>query len=315
MKSCLVTTLRDADAVAETFVAYHHSLGFTHIYLFFDESDSLMADALADLPYVTCFKRGELLEKQWKQNKLYEDYRLHINREVMARQILNVEVAIRLAQQANYDWILHIDIDELFVCEEDLTSHFQRLTNEGNSVVHYLNHEAVPEQTNIMNYFEEVTLFKLNPHLLTRNQISICEATIGQFKNFFRFYRNGKSAGYLHQQLLPHGVHEFLPDKLTKTEYKGHILHYPCCGFSQFWKKYKMLGDFSNYWFDQYPISHSFPTHTTARDVVKTNDQELALRFYKLMFTDQAKTSIIDKLIDNSIYFRFHPLKQRVGKL
>ena len=111
-----------------------------------------------------------------------------------ARQALNAEYAHYLADKGFYtrhsldqikytlsflyfvdhmDWLLHIDIDELFYFPESTTlqSVFNELDRKGVMAMTFINHEGVPEgesshclrnQNNISytDYFETTTLFR-----------------------------------------------------------------------------------------------------------------------------------------------------------
>jgi hypothetical protein len=83
--------------------------------------------------------------------------------EVQARQSLNAELAMHLAEQQGLTWLLHIDSDELFYTPEpSVVQHFDWLDSQGILQLTYSNNEGVPEvqQCADSDYFEHVTLFK-----------------------------------------------------------------------------------------------------------------------------------------------------------
>jgi hypothetical protein len=106
--------------------------------------------------------------------------------QIMPRQCLNAEVAsVRAVTHPDalggpMDWLLHIDIDELFMlpgagadgggggASTMVPEHFASVPpSEG--FVAYVNHEAVPEHSgDIGNYFLETSLFKRNPNVFAR---------------------------------------------------------------------------------------------------------------------------------------------------
>ena len=60
------------------------------------------------------------------------------------------------------------------------------------------------------------------------------------------------------------------------------ILHYPCCGFEHFWRKYVTLGKFADQWWGKYDIEAMIgPFHLQARDVVERGDRDAARAFYR----------------------------------
>lgn len=84
------------------------------------------------------------------------------------------------------------------------------------------------------------------------------------------------------------------------------ILHYPCCGFEHFWRKYKTLGNFTDKWFNEVDIARSGNTfHLEARDVVLGNDRAAALDFYKrrVVISDEER---IGQLLDNGLCCLVH---------
>jgi hypothetical protein len=242
---------------------------------------------------------------------------------VMARQTLNAEVALALALERGFDWLLHIDADELFYSPGVAPAeHFARMTEAGVSRVKYLNHEAVPERASVRDYFREVTLFKINPQCLDGGSLGEAQrrllAGVPQMpEKFFHFYQQGKSAVRLREGIMAAGPHEFLlpeeaegrpllqtepiapagdesvsyrlsVDPSTGDSFKTAVcraplvLHYPCCGFDNFWKKYATLGRFGDKWFGQQDITaKQGPFHTDSRDVVTGGDRRAAEEFYR----------------------------------
>jgi len=147
--------------------------------------------------------------------------RRFIEREVMARQVLNAAAAVPLATESGIDWLVHLDSDELFCVEGgSAPAHFQRLADQGIRRALYLNHEAAPEQEDIEDFFRTVTLFKLNPLAHSATSGAAGGTSVGeaerlalarQRRALFHFYANGKSAATVDPWLRPLGVHEFAP--------------------------------------------------------------------------------------------------------
>src|SRR4030095_16612518 len=148
--AAIVTTLRNADSVIDSFINYHKLIGFDHIFLFFDDPEDPSMQKAAKYPDVTTIRNDDSLRRVWEQSRLYaEDMSLRrfISTEVMARQELNVEIAIRLSLERNIDWLLHIDIDELFYSKgQTVKEHFKSLSARRVQHISYVNYEAIPQR-------------------------------------------------------------------------------------------------------------------------------------------------------------------------
>ena len=88
-----------------------------------------MADVARSYTNVTVRTKNDVIRKEWETTVSYKkniNFAGFLEKEVMARQILNVELAIRQCLIMNIDWIIHIDCDELFVVNRGtLDDHFQ----------------------------------------------------------------------------------------------------------------------------------------------------------------------------------------------
>ena len=217
MSVAIVTTLRGAGTVLESFVRHHLALGFGLLYLFFDDPldrGLAWAKAASD-SRVVALERGPELEDAWRRCAQYSYYAPHLEHEVMARQCLNAEVAVQQAQADGIAWLLHIDADELFHAPgQDARSHFAFLSSAGVERAVYPNLEALPESEDIDDYFREVTLFKTNRNLLPGGRLNPAQerlvSEITQWPSSgFNFYSNGKSAALVRPGLVPDGVHRF----------------------------------------------------------------------------------------------------------
>lgn len=327
-RAAIVTTLRDAESVLDTYIEYHHSIGFEHFFLFFDDPDDPALRRLSDVPHITAIANDESLKQRWKWTTLYEtDYIRKSLDEHLARQLLNTELALTWAKEKGMQWLLHIDVDELFYSpDHTVQQHFQSLHAQGIRLVKYVNYEGIPESVTIDNYFKEVTLFKKNPwnppdKRLSEEEKEVIKA-IPQVPDgwFFNFYGNGKSAVYLCDGLLPNGPHEFLlPEDRARGRSDAYnsddfvILHYPCCGFQAFWTKYATLGKFPDKFLGTIDIASTIGTfHLEARDVVSAG-QEQALKFYeaRLMINNESHKQ---KLIDSQLACRIVEPSETLAK-
>jgi len=290
-KGCaaIVTTLRGAGAVLDSFIDYHLAIGFAHLFLFFDDPGDPDLSRAAANPAVTAIAHDESLRRAWTRLPQYEEQAAFLEREVMARQILNVQLAMEMARRQGLGWLLNIDADELFYSPgQSAGEYFAALADAPHETVTFPNFEALPEVEDIADFFREVDLFRAPPpagrppapaalQLLT----AVPQLTPG----LFHYYACGKSAVRLSApDMRPLGVHNFeRPGGAAgAVDRERFILHYPCCGFEAFWTKYATLGRFSDKWFGKYDIAAEIGTfHLEARDVVTGGGRDAALAFYR----------------------------------
>jgi hypothetical protein len=287
----IATTLRDAGAALNSFVSYHLHSGFAHLFLFFDDPADPDMDRFAGHPAVTIVAHDGRLRQSWTSLQEYETYAEFIDREVMARQVLNAALAMDMARRKGFDWLLHIDADELFFpAKQSVAEHFAMARSQSLDSVIYRNFEAVPQTDEIADPFREVDLFKLplelSPDPNTGSGRMLLENTPQIPPKRFHFYRNGKSATRLDvPELRPNGVHKFINWNGTTNEGTApdtFILHYACCGFEAFWRKYATLGAFSDQWLGSFDIRSTIGAlHLDARDVVAAGDRDVARAFYR----------------------------------
>ncbi len=280
-RSAIATTLRDAEDVLASFIDYHLAIGFDHLFLFFDATDAQIPQYVQDNPRITVFQRNITLSYAWEATTLFLTPALarSVESEVMTRQLLNAEIALRHAHQLGIDWLLHIDIDELFYTTQDVSSHFRKLETQGIDMVLYHNLEAIPELSDIDNYFKEVSLFKVNP-VAAREQLDVrqfAELTnaIPQIPpQLFHFYSNGKSAVKVREETLPKGVHKFsIPpgSQAIVEQEEPVILHYPVCGAKHFERKYLSRDMSREKWFNKPgQMLSNMPAYKEGHAVVQT---------------------------------------------
>jgi hypothetical protein len=316
-RAAIVTTLRNAGTVLDSFIDYHLNIGFGRLYLFFDDAKDADLPRLAAHPAITATAHDASLRNRWRDLPQYREQSAFLDRGVMARQVLNTELAMEMARADGFDWLLHIDADELFYSPfETAAAHFASLENQLFETVQYMNYEAVPERDEIGDFFREVDLFKVPPHLnkrrVTPDLVQAVQRMPQLHPNFFNFYASGKSAVRLSAAgMRPTGVHHFMgPEKRWEAGHSNRhfILHYACCGFENFWTKYMTLGRFADQWWEKYDITKLVGRfHLEARDIVATGEREAARAFYRNRVSIQDDQRI-NELLALGILARFpHP--------
>lgn len=302
--AAIVTTFRLSYhfAPVESFIVYHLSIGFDHLFLFYDDCDERTCNFLNNLQMkygddsVTIFIRDKTLVDLQKIKCSRFDELFELSKtEVPARQTLNAQYAYVQAEYIGLKWLLHIDIDEIFYIDDSITllEHFEYLDSIGVQTMTYLNHEGVPESFESQNYFLTTTLFRRHPFSLDLSASN--DKALSFWKNrtfhkqYFLIYDNGKSAVRLGVGAVPRDVHRWqLPSSSCDENYDRRertaiadprslqvsnvlpmstpcVLHYVTCGFGWLQDKYKILGSFPAHWLGgRLPIAPSF--HLDARD-------------------------------------------------
>jgi hypothetical protein len=294
-RAAIVTTLRDASATIDSFIAYHRAVGFERLFLVFDDPADLDLEREVKLPGVTAIPHDAALRDGWRTLSSYAEQAAFVDREVMSRQILNAELAIGLARDAGMDWLLHIDADELFHAPagQPLGEHLDDLARRGFEMVCYPNHEAIPEPGAGADFFRDVTLFRRSAR----------RVAAGRDPLPFHFYTNGKSAVRLAiPGIRARGVHGFTADDglAVTTAFEHAILHYACCGFDAFWQKYARLGAFGDAWWGTTDIAAAIGTfHLECRDACGRG-RAAARAFYaeRIELADRARA---DQLVTDGV--------------
>ena len=242
----IATTLRDAGGMLDFFVAYHLHIGFAHLFLFFDDPSDPGLERFANHPKVTAIPHDSRLRRLWTGLPEYRTGGEFVDSEVMARQVFNAALAMDWARQKQCDWLLHIDVDELFFTpRQSAAEHFSEIHASAADTIRYQNFESVPEKADIADAFREVNLFKVPPELETGPVADDCRVLLENTPQIpakrFHFYRNGKSAVRLSApDLRPSGVHKFVNPNGEARAVRARgafILHYACSGFDAFWQE------------------------------------------------------------------------------
>lgn len=165
---------------------------------------------------------------------------------LMDRINTNTQFVVNFATNHGIDWVMALDQDEILFDGGDSSW----LATENVGHVTFMNHEAVPVDYEIDNFYAECTLFRVNG------------------RNEFMAYGNGKSAVRAAPGVRA-GAHEFSghPGERRIVETPA-ILHYPNPTFESWVAKFKNFTNFSDHWRDNPddPILLSFMLRS--RDLV-----------------------------------------------
>lgn len=286
-----VTVADGADSIGK-FIGYHLRIGFSVIYLFVDDNDEATIEVASRYRQVTIFCRDRELENRWSQFQVKKEEYSWPDREVMIRQELNFHVAFNQAKKDGVDWLLHIDLDELFYPNGmDLQAHFKDLQINNYRSITYLNLESIVTSTEAESIYESSKYFKINyfrnKHwFYNEPQLSFIKKTDWLSDKFFRYYQNGKSCVSTYgNDMHVYDVHSIFGDGKRKVARINDplVLHFPCATYEAFKKKYVRLGLFSDNWRGIARVGNFIDdVHLRSRDIVMAGVGENDIKeFYR----------------------------------
>jgi len=302
---CLVTTVRDPGVGFEGFLKYHLKIGFEKLYVFFDDPKDPAIKIARKIKGVEAIQCNSEIRRKWKKLRVYNELKKTIHQEVMARQALNANLGMGLAIKEKFDWIFHIDGDELIYNRFKWPIHriMAQIPKEILQIT-MLNNEVVPQKSDINNPFTEATLFKKNRRVLNNkaSQKRIFKKYFTEMeRDYFIAYGHGKSAARVGPDVYP-AVHNFKKETTKKELYlfggppsaflptatidELILYHYPNCGFNNYLNKYKLLGDFV---LPKFNVYDKKSLHVMSRNAYAAKDLIALENLYKrrVQFSDE----------------------------
>lgn len=306
LKLGIITTIADAADSIDAFIFYHQQIGFEYFYIFVDDNDPETLNKLSAYNNVHVFAKNQSLRQMWNQLSSNMDPQKMqlIDQEVMVRQELNFNYGFQLAKQDGVDWVVHIDLDELFYPNNhDLQDYFTELQFNHFRAVTYLNYESISTQLHSPNIYLSTDYFKVNylrhKHwFYNSEQKAFIKENAWLKEKFFLYYQNGKSSVSTYgKHIIFYDVHSIVGDGRRRlgTQDDPLILHYPCARLTDFVKKYQRLGYFPDQWMG-HPRAGDYidKFHLQARDYMRNCSPEDYQRYYQENFL--MSTSQIDSL-------------------
>ncbi len=306
LKLGIITTIADAADSIDAFIYYHHQIGFQYFYIFVDDNDPETLSKISNYENVRVFINNHELRQAWalQSSKMDPQKMVLVDQEVMVRQELNFHYAFELAKQDGVDWVIHIDLDELFYPNNHvLQDYFADLQFNNIRAVTHLNYESISTQPHSPNIYLSSSYFKVNylrhKHwFYNTQQKAFIKANSWLREKFFLYYQNGKSSISTYGKHLKfYDVHSIVGDGSRRlgTQKDPLILHYPCARLVDFIKKYHRLGRFSDSWMG-HPRAGDFidKLHLQARDYVTHEEAPDYESFYQehFLMTSQAIDSL-----------------------
>lgn len=326
-----------------SFVSYHLGLGFSRIYLFWDQcqysrirGEEAGIDPMATLASQMDGVTVVICDDSWFQERrsasaVWEQWGPHLETDVISRQVFGIEAALSQAKRDGMEWMLHIDVDEVFyhpstLAEDapplDARFYFASVPEEVDEVT-FLNLEAAPEVDTMHDYFKQVTLFKRPPSSVDADHLARHWQHDRRQNCHYVAYTNGKSAVRLNRggTVIPAGSHRYIEAPGSGRKLLRHtatidrdpcILHYVNCGYEQWLIKYQVIGPFPDRWFGQVLIPLHF--HLKSRDAVHYGEAGEARGLYEsvILFDDEAE---VEGLLREGLLQRVTGVQSRLAGL
>ena len=230
-KICLVTMMRFTLQEAIMFVNYHLNIGVDRIIIYFDDPADPAIEALSGNDQVFSIRCDSA---HWASFGV-EPTERHVS-----KQEVNATAGLQMARTWGFDWIIHIDQDELLFCKGSFRAALAN-TDKSVDVVRILPMEAVPERDHYSRPFEEITLFRVLP--LRMKRLAATALLCGQVfpnGNYFHGHTFGKAASRISpsiERLAAHGPKTASGVNLhSRIHPEIKLLHIDCMGFAA-WKR------------------------------------------------------------------------------
>lgn len=304
----IVSTMADAGEHLDFFIQYHKAIGISWFYIFNDDNSQETFNIANKYKNVKVIHKDKEYFEKVKETPVFENTKKRnlLEKEVMVRQEANVYIAAAEATLKGIDWLIHIDIDELFFLNgNNIYDHFKELDRKSIGGFNYVNYEAITTGLGNDCIYSSTQYFKKNyfrrgAWFFSEQQKKIIKSIPNLSKLYFNYYQNGKSSFPLKNKIVVHDVHAIRSEGKT-LKLGDHtspiVLHFPCSNFTQFWKKYERLGDFEDNWNGK-PRAGKFidKFHLLARDTYLENNELLMQNLYKerLMLSPKSIKTLID---------------------
>lgn len=258
IKISTVTTLKAPLEITLSFVRYHLNIGIDHMYLFFDDPNDEAISHLKDQKRVTLIKCDQT---HW------DSFDLDPKSEVQTKQVANATHAFQLARKSGFEWLIHMDSDELIYGSTSVKDYFRQIP-EYVDVIRFPVLEASPQQLKHNNAFKEITNFKVYTAISSQvKNFSMVASDKKEQNNIFRrwHYKRriarlfGSNTAARQKFILGHNVgksatrtsapikkisnHLPIPEKGANpnliVSQSFYVLHYDCMGFHNWRSKWE----------------------------------------------------------------------------
>lgn len=266
---CTVTTVRAPKEEILPFINYHLNVGIDHMFFFFDDPADAAVEALAGNSGVTCtLCTPEYWAELGKRNTGWlEEFDGTKPPLIENRQRLNATVGLEMARARNFEWIAHIDVDELLYAPH---GGLRALLNDVQCSVDFVRFPVLEAVANDLNDeiepMQSIDLFKVaefpsegraQPTIVTRlrrfvdkitNRSKRAAAKLTQARPIFANGRlivghsEGKSfvRASSNVNCLECHMPVAKPGSTLRFMFArdGYLLHFDCCNFDEWYSKW-----------------------------------------------------------------------------
>ena len=233
-KVAVVSTVKTPLDELRPFVEHYRHIGVDRFFLFFDDGEDSAYDA---------FDYPDWLIKTRCTQAYWDEADAGRPETIERRQEVNATRALEAARADGFEWIIHIDNDELIHALQPLQ---QVLAQAQGDVLRFAAREAVSDQEDYDSIFEP-TLFKVPvgrwPMLGAR--LLGCRRAL-YLGRYFRGHLTSKAAVRISDRIVDLGIHgpDTCPDdlRITATD-QLVLLHYDCIGFDNWRRKWSRRTD------------------------------------------------------------------------
>ena len=250
----VVTTIKHVTEQTPRWIEHHLKL-VQKLFVFIDHpSENFEFQNILAQKYGTerlqFFHKNEKLIQSWESFPIYESIRNLVDRFVTLRQALNIEYLLRVVKVSNFDWIFHLDDDEmLYFSKKDctLSEYLSKVPDRYDQLV-LQNYEAIPTELDADNFFATQRIFKKSPPMVSFYQLELLKEKLER-PYYFTSYNHGKCA-FSPKKLIdrglyyPDGVHRFHVDEEKSLDCNFldlAVLHYPFPSFGMYYGKFSGL--------------------------------------------------------------------------
>jgi hypothetical protein len=193
---CTVTTLKADLAQTLAFVNYHLNIGIDWMILFFDNPTDPAIDSLRGNNRVACIPCDD---EYWRA---HDESATH---SIESKQIANAMRALEMAREREFQWIVHIDCDELLYSNDGIQA---ILSDTDAEIVTFDIREAVPEREHYGRPFADIRLFR-KPSTEIRQSLARKLGCRNAFYRgeYFRGHLVSKSAVRVNSSITRMGIH------------------------------------------------------------------------------------------------------------
>jgi len=231
-KVAIVSTVKTDYAILNKFLNYHLNVGIDKIFLYFDDPNDTSIELIEhqNVEVIRCD------EHYWSK------YHERPN-EVEKRQVINATACAHNAYEQGFEWLIHIDVDELLFPHNNIKNVLKNITSDA---VRFNLLEAVSSKVNYQHIFQANIFRSLSDISLIKKaqRLNCHHAFIQNF--YFRGHVLSKLALRLSPEIKIFGIHhaELKQKEITvvATDLIS-LLHFDCVGFDDWYSKWKGRAD------------------------------------------------------------------------